>query len=75
MLTREIADLPEVDKIEILFLDLDDYLKDIETIIKSSQTPEEIRLNITNLIRGLTEFELGELVVALGKIVWQQPEK
>ncbi|MHA1731071.1 MAG: hypothetical protein ACTSU5_03970 [Promethearchaeota archaeon] len=70
-LTGEIADLPGTDKIEILFLDLDDYLEEIESIMKSTQTPEEVRLHIASLVRGLTEFELGELVVELArKVDW-----
>lgn len=72
-LSGEIGDLPGVDKIEILFLDLDDYMEDIQRVIKSHDSPEDLRMNITGLIQGLTEFELGELVVELAKIAdWTQ---
>lgn len=70
-LGNEIAELPGVDKIEILFLDLDDYMQDIESIIRGNESPKEIRFHITNLIQGLTEFELGEIIVELAKIAWK----
>ncbi|GAB4323122.1 MAG: hypothetical protein Kow0069_28120 [Promethearchaeota archaeon] len=69
-LHTKIAELPGLDKIEILFLDLDDYMEDLKRIVQSKETAEEIRFEVTSLVQGLTEFELGELVVELAKLAW-----
>jgi hypothetical protein len=71
-LDKEISELTGVAKIEILFLDMDDYVEDIKMIITSNFSQEEERLNMANLIKPLTTFELVELYIYLGKRAFKQ---
>jgi len=66
-LDKEISELTGVDKIEILFLDMDDYVEDIEKLITSDFSKVDERFNMANLIKPLTTFEIVELFLYLGK--------
>jgi hypothetical protein len=66
-LDKEIQELTGCDKIEILFLNMDDYVEDIEKLIISGKDKQELRNDMANLIFPLTVFELGELFIYLGK--------
>ncbi|MHA2182722.1 MAG: hypothetical protein ACXAAH_14980 [Promethearchaeota archaeon] len=66
-LDKDIEELTGVDKIEILFLNMDDYVEDIRTLILSGRDKEEIRTDMANLVMPLTLFELAELFIYLGK--------
>jgi hypothetical protein len=66
-LDKDIEELTGVDKIEILFLNMDDYVEDIRTLILSGRDKEELRTDMANHIMPLTLFELAELFIYLGK--------
>ena len=66
-LDKDIEELTGVDKIEILFLNMDDYVEDIKKLILAGQSKEELRTNLANMIVPLTIFELSELFIYLGK--------
>jgi len=66
-LDKDIEELTGCDKIEILFLNMDDLVEDIEKLIISGKDKQELRNDMANLIFPLTVFELGELFIYLGK--------
>jgi hypothetical protein len=66
-LDKDIEELTGVDKIEILFLNMDDYVEDIRTLILAGKDKEELRTDMANLVMPLTLFELSELFIYLGK--------
>jgi hypothetical protein len=66
-LDKDIEELTGTAKIEILFLNMDDYVEDIKKIITSGADKEQIREDMAKLIFPLTLFELGELFLYLGK--------
>ena len=66
-LDKDIEELTGCDKIEILFLNMDDFVEDIEKLIISGKDKQEIRNDMANLIFPLTVLELGELFIYLGK--------
>ena len=66
-LDKDIEELTGCDKIEILFLNMDDFVEDIEKLIISGKDKQELRHAMANLIFPLTVFELGELFIYLGK--------
>ncbi|MFX1428074.1 MAG: hypothetical protein ACFFBE_16595 [Promethearchaeota archaeon] len=66
-LDKDIQELTGVDKIEILFLNMDDYVEDIRTLILAGKDKEELRTDMANLVMPLTIFELSELFIYLGK--------
>ena len=66
-LDKDIEELTGVDKIEILFLNMDDYVEDIRTLILAGKDKEELRTDMANLVMPLTLFELAELFIYLGK--------
>jgi len=66
-LDKDIEELTGCDKIEILFLNMDDYVEDIEKLIVAGKDKQELRHAMANLIFPLTVFELGELFIFLGK--------
>jgi hypothetical protein len=66
-LDKDIEELTGVDKIEILFLNMDDYVEDIRTLILSGRDKEELRTDMANLVMPLTLFELAELFIYLGR--------
>ncbi|MHA1338991.1 MAG: hypothetical protein ACTSRZ_07150 [Promethearchaeota archaeon] len=62
-LGNEIAQLKGVDKIEILFLNLDDYTEEIHKIMTNPNLSKEERVQqIGDLIIPLTTFEISELL-------------
>jgi hypothetical protein len=66
-LDKDIEELTGVDKIEILFLNMDDYVEDIKKLILAGHDKEELRTRMAQLIMPLTLFELSELFIYLGK--------
>jgi hypothetical protein len=66
-LDKDIEELTGVAKIEILFLNMDDYVGDIKKLITSGADKQQLRTDMANLIYPLTLFELGELFIFLGK--------
>ena len=66
-LDKDIEELTGVDKIEILFLNMDDYVEDIKKLILSAKDKEELRTSMAQMIMPLTLFELSELFIFLGK--------
>ncbi len=66
-LDQDIEELTGVDKIEILFLNMDDYVEDIKKIIIAGKDKEELRTSMAQLTMALTPFELSELFIYLGK--------
>jgi hypothetical protein len=66
-LDKDIEELTGVAKIEILFLNMEDYVEDIEKLITAGLDKEALRLQMARLAQPLTLFELGELFIFLGK--------
>ena len=66
-LDKDIEELTGVDKIEILFLNMDDYVEDIRTLILAGKDKEDLRKSMAQMIMPLTLFELSELFIYLGK--------
>ena len=66
-LDKDIQELTGVDKIEILFLNMDDYVEDIRKLILAGKDKEELRTDMAQLVMPLTLFELSELFIYLGK--------
>ncbi|MEJ2251288.1 MAG: hypothetical protein P8Y97_16760 [Candidatus Lokiarchaeota archaeon] len=66
-LDKDIEQLTGVAKIEILFLNMEDYVEDIKKLIIAGLDKQEIRNEMARLIQPLTLFELGELFIYLGK--------
>lgn len=72
-LQTTIEKLTGVDKVEILFLNIDDYVNDILESVKKaksgSSSQEELRNEINEVIRHLNIFEMGEITIYLAKKV------
>lgn len=66
-LDKDLEELSGVAKIEILFLNMEDYIQDIKKLIIGGKDKVELRKDMANLIAPLTLFELGELFIFLGK--------
>lgn len=66
-LDKDIEELTGVAKIEILFLNMEDYIDDIEKLITAGLEKAELRHQMARLAQPLTLFELGELFIFLGK--------
>ena len=66
-LNKDIEELTGVAKIEILFMNMEDYVLDIKKIITAGLNKEELRHQMARLLQPLTLFELGELFIFLGK--------
>jgi len=66
-LDKDIEELTGVAKIEILFLNMEDYVEDIEKLITAGLDKEELRHQMARLAQPLTLYELGELFIFLGK--------
>ncbi|MHA1782946.1 MAG: hypothetical protein ACTSUL_05895, partial [Promethearchaeota archaeon] len=56
-LDKDIEELTGTDKIEILFLNMDDYVEDIKKLITSGKDKQELRHDMAKLIYPLTLFE------------------
>ena len=66
-LDKDIEELTGVAKIEILFLNMDDYVEDIKKLITSGADKQQIREDMAKMIFPLTIFELGELFLFIGR--------
>lgn len=67
-LPKDIAELTgEVDKIEILFENMDDYQMQILDLISENDSQEKIRLEVAQLVENLNLFEISELIIHLAK--------
>jgi hypothetical protein len=66
-LDKDIEELTGVAKIEILFINMEDYIEDIEKLIIAGLDKQELRHQMARLVQPLTLFELGELFIFLGK--------
>jgi len=66
-LPGDIAELTGLDKIEILFENIDDYVETMITIVSSDESQEEIRLKIAKLVENLNLFEISELFIYFAK--------
>ena len=62
-LGNEIENIEGVDKIEILFLNMDDYTEEIHTIMTAADLDRENKVrSVGDLIAGLNGFEMSELM-------------
>ncbi|QEE16232.1 hypothetical protein DSAG12_02062 [Promethearchaeum syntrophicum] len=66
-LPTDIAELTGLDKIEILFENIDDYVESMVNIVSSGDSQEDIRLKIAKLVENLNLFELSELFIHFAK--------
>lgn len=66
-LNKDIEELTGVAKIEILFLNMDDYVEDIKKLIVGGLSKQDLRNKMASMIGPLTLFEIGELFIYLGK--------
>ena len=66
-LADEIGELKGVDKIDILFESVDDYVESIKEIVHDGSSPAEIRTKVSGLIENLNLFELAELLIQFAK--------
>ena len=62
-LHADIAELTGLDKIEILFENIDDYVESMVAIVSSDESQEEVRLKIAKLVENLNLFEISELFI------------
>ena len=62
-LPSDIAELAGLDKIEILFENIDDYVESMVEIVSSDDSQEEVRLKIAKLVENLNLFEISELFI------------
>jgi hypothetical protein len=66
-LDKDIEQLTGTAKIEILFLNMDDYVEDIKKLITAGTDKQTLRNDMARLVYPLTLFELAELFIYLGK--------
>ena len=66
-LDKDIEELTGVAKIEILFINMEDYIEDVEKLITAGLEKPQLRHQMAKLVQPLTLFELGELFIFLGK--------
>ena len=66
-LDKDIEELTGVAKIEILFINMEDYVADIKKLITAGLDKQSLRDQMARVIQPLTLFELGELFIFLGK--------
>ncbi len=67
-LPKDIAELTgDVDKIEILFENVDDYVVQIVDLMQDQDSQEKIRLDVSQLVENLNLFEISELIIHLVK--------
>ncbi|MHA1519486.1 MAG: hypothetical protein ACTSVZ_10115 [Promethearchaeota archaeon] len=66
-LPTEIAELKGVNKIEILFESVDDYVQNISEIVKEGSSQADIRMKISALVENLNLFEIAELLIQFAK--------
>ncbi|MHA1672988.1 MAG: hypothetical protein ACTSYI_05120, partial [Promethearchaeota archaeon] len=66
-LSDEIAELKGLDKIDILFESVDDYIENIREIVHDGSSPADVRTKVSTLIENLNLFELSELLIQFAK--------
>lgn len=66
-LARDIAELTGVDKIEIIFEGIEDYVSDITKAVQAGTSQEEIRMRVSSLVQNLNLFEISELLIFFAK--------
>lgn len=66
-LPLDISNLTGVDKVEILFLNLDDIVGEIRKAVIEEPTQEMIRLRVSKIVEGLNLFETAELLIHYAK--------
>ncbi|MFX0059451.1 MAG: hypothetical protein ACFE85_12180 [Candidatus Hodarchaeota archaeon] len=66
-LDKDIEELTGTAKIEILFLNMDDYVEDIKKLICAGKNKQDLRNDMARMVFPLTLFELAELFIFLGK--------
>ncbi len=66
-LSDEIAELKGLDKIDILFESVDDYIENITEIVHDGSSPADVRTKVSSLIENLNLFELAELLIQFAK--------
>ncbi len=74
-LAKDISEMPGVDKIEIIFEGLEDYVEDIQNFVKNGGSQEKIRLNVSKLVENLNLFEISELLIHFANLSMQKTEK
>lgn len=74
-----IQQLTGVDKVEILFLNIEDYIKDILSVVekysKNGEGQEAMRNEIADILKNLNIFEMGEITIFLAKEVLKNQNK
>jgi hypothetical protein len=68
-LAKDISELKGLDKIEILFENIDDYVEQIAQLVGEEKPTEETRLNVSKLVENLNLFEIAELLIHFAKTV------
>jgi hypothetical protein len=66
-LAKDLAELTGVDKIEIIFEGLADYVTDIVKVVQSGASQEETRMKVSFLAENLNLFEVSELLIYFAK--------
>ena len=61
--TEKFTELIGLDKIEILFESVEDYIQNIIEIVKNSDSQEDSRNKISLLVESLNSFEICELLI------------
>ena len=65
--TDKFTGLIGLDKIEILFENIDDYVESMVNIVSSDDSQEDVRLKIAKLVENLNLFEISELFIYFAK--------
>jgi Mg2+ and Co2+ transporter CorA len=72
-LPEDIAELTgDVDKIEILFENVDDYEEMIIDLIENTNSQEDVRLEVSRLLENLNLFEQSELIIHFAKKIMKK---
>lgn len=66
-LSEDIAELRGVDKIEILFESVEDYVENIQNIVETEPSQAEMRNKVSALVENLNLFEMAELLIYFSK--------
>lgn len=66
-LAKDLAEITGVDKIEIIFEGLEDYVTDIIKVVQSGASQEETRMKVSFLAENLNLFEVSELLIYFAK--------
>jgi hypothetical protein len=66
-LPLDISNLTGVDKVEILFLNLDDVVGEIRKAVIEEPTQEMLRFRVSKIVEGLNLFETAELLIYYAK--------